>query len=91
MASAAAITHDVHDAAKTRRDMNANPSTARAADTSEVSGAFSKPVGEPDNNSGDKSGDRRETRRKPRQLMDKEIGNVVEDQRNMLEILSPCG
>ncbi|MFL9964143.1 hypothetical protein PQR02_24380 [Paraburkholderia sediminicola] len=91
MTSAAAITHDAHDAAKTREETNASPSTARAADTNEMSGAFSKPVGEPDDNSGDKSGDRRETRRKPRQLMDKEIGNVVEGQRNMPEILSPCG
>ncbi|HEY2608938.1 hypothetical protein P0D88_06885 [Paraburkholderia sp. RL18-103-BIB-C] len=95
MVSAATITHDAYDAAKTRGEIDANPNASpsmeRAADTNEVSGKLSKPVGEPDDNSGDKSGDRRETRRKPRRLMDKEIGNVVEGQRNMPEILSPCG
>ncbi|WP_454872923.1 hypothetical protein [Paraburkholderia xenovorans] len=34
---------------------------------------------------------KRETKREPRRLRDKEIGNVVESQRNMPEILSPCG
>jgi hypothetical protein len=37
--------------------------------------------------SGAKRGVKRETKR----LRDKEIGNVVEGQRNMPEILSPCG
>ena len=40
---------------------------------------------------GVKRGVKRETKREPKRLRDKEIGNVVEGQRNMPEILSPCG
>jgi hypothetical protein len=39
----------------------------------------------------DGNGDKRETKREPRRLRDKEIGNVVKGQRDMPEILSPCG
>ncbi|RKF48872.1 hypothetical protein BCY88_19780 [Paraburkholderia fungorum] len=39
----------------------------------------------------DSNCDKRETKREPRRLRDKEVGNVVNGQRNMPEILSPCG
>ena len=79
--------------------IDANPDArldrVRPSDTRELSGDFTEPIGKADDNSGDtsdsKSGEKREARRKPRQLMDKDIGNVVEGQRNMPEILSPCG
>ncbi|MFM0344670.1 hypothetical protein [Paraburkholderia sp. RL17-347-BIC-D] len=86
MASAAASTHDAHDAKNIPLERNVDLNTERGADTSEVRGERDKP--------GDKNGgncDRRETKREPRRLRDKEIGNVVEGQRNMPEILSPCG
>jgi hypothetical protein len=74
---------------------DARPDTVRPSDTRELSGDFTVPIGKADDNSGDtsdsKSGEKRGARRKPRQLMDKDIGNVVEGQRNMPEILSPCG
>jgi hypothetical protein len=69
---------------------HADPRTKRAADASEVSGERDENSGD-SGKSGDKPGDRRETKRQPRRLRDKEIGNVVEGQRNMPEILSPCG
>ena len=74
---------------------DAHPGTVRRSDTREMSGDLTRPIGKADDDSGDtsdnKSGDKREARRKPRRLMDKDIGNVVEGQRNMPEILSPCG
>jgi hypothetical protein len=89
-ASATASTHDAHDAKNTPLERNADLNTERGADTSEANEERGKPGDEP----GDKNGsscDKRETKREPRQLRDKEIGNVVEGQRNMPEILSPCG
>ncbi|MFM0224865.1 hypothetical protein [Paraburkholderia dipogonis] len=89
-ANAAASTHDAHDAKNTPRERNAELDTERGADTSEADEERGKPGDEPgDKNSG--KCDKRETKREPRQLRDKEIGNVVEGQRNMPEILSPCG
>ena len=105
--SAAAITHDAHDAASIRCEVNTDANTDPNADPSDVSNVID-PSGERDINSGDsdetgdtgetqggtdgdKLGDRRETKREPRRLRDKEIGNVVGGQRNMPEILSPCG
>jgi hypothetical protein len=88
--SATASTHDAHDAKNTPHERNADPDTERGADTSEES----EERGEPGARPGDKNGgscDKRETKREPRQLRNKEIGNVVEGQRNMPEILSPCG
>jgi hypothetical protein len=72
---------------------NVHPSAQRAADTREVSEVSDKrdENSGDSGNTGDKPGDRRETKREPRRLKDKEIGNVVEGQRNMPEILSPCG
>ncbi|MFB9126275.1 hypothetical protein ACFFYR_25100 [Paraburkholderia dipogonis] len=86
IASATASTHEAHDAKNTPRETN----TERGADTSEES----EERGEPGARPGDKNGgscDKRETKREPRRLRNKEIGNVVEGQRNMPEILSPCG
>ncbi|MFM0199686.1 hypothetical protein PQR53_07365 [Paraburkholderia fungorum] len=95
MASVAAITHKAPeartiplegDADRTMdRDTNAND-MADASDPSNLSdnrGTFSDRK--------DGNGDKRETKREPRRLRDKEIGNVVNGQRNMPEILSPCG
>ena len=89
-ASAAASTHDAHDMANIRGEISTDPSTEHAADTRKASGERDE---KRDENSGDSGepGNRRETKRKPRRLRDKEIGNVVEGQRNMPEILSPCG
>ena len=86
MASAAAITHTAHDAKNIPLDGFPGFNTDRDAETSDVSG-------EQDKRGDKKSGncDKRETKREPRQLRNKEIGNVVEGQRNMPEILSPCG
>jgi len=82
--------HDAHDAENTPLETNPDLNTDRDADMSVLSGERAK--------SGDKFGnkrggscDKRETKREPRRLRDKEIGNVVEGQRNMPEILSPRG
>jgi hypothetical protein len=88
--SIAASTHDAHDAKNTRLIRSADPNPERGADTSEPLGERDKAGDEPGDKNGSKC-DWRETKREPRQLRDKEIGNVVEGQRNMPEILSPCG
>jgi hypothetical protein len=81
--SATASTPAAHDAANTPlgtgtgTDLN----TERVTRVNDTSGERE--------NSGDCG--KRETKREPRQLRDKEIGNVVGGQRNMPEILSPCG
>jgi hypothetical protein len=85
--TAAAIKHDAtHDAAHDTKDVpldtSVDLSPNRAADLNDVSGQREEDSG---------NGDKRETKRKPRRLRDREIGNVVEGQRNMPEILSPCG
>ncbi len=86
MANAAVMTHTAHEAKNIPLDGNAGLNTDRDAETSDVSGKHDK--------RGDKKGgncDKRETKREPRRLRDKEVGNVVNGQRNMPEILSPCG
>ncbi|WP_181919930.1 hypothetical protein [Paraburkholderia sp. BL6669N2] len=88
--NATASTHDAHDAKNTPREANADLNAERGANTSEESEDRGKPGARPGGKNGG-SCDKRETKREPRQLSDKEIGNVVEGQRNMPEILSPCG
>jgi hypothetical protein len=89
MASVAAMTHEAHEAKNIPLDGNADLNTDREADisdTNDVSGERAK--------RGDKETgkyDKRETKREPRRLRDKKGGNVVNGQRNMPEILSPCG
>ncbi|MFL9892799.1 MULTISPECIES: hypothetical protein [unclassified Paraburkholderia] len=109
-ASAAARTHDAHDASNTPLERTADLNTGREAATSEPSGERNERaekrgmerISERDKKRDDKNGGngvkrdakrgvKRETKREPRRLRDKEIGNVVEGQRNMPEILSPCG
>ncbi|MFM0416351.1 hypothetical protein [Paraburkholderia aromaticivorans] len=113
-ASAAARTHDAHDASNTPLERNADLNTGREAAASEPSGErneraekrgmerSTERISERDKKRDDKNGGngvkrdakrgvKRETKREPRRLRDKEIGNVVEGQRNMPEILSPCG
>ncbi|WP_181196511.1 hypothetical protein [Paraburkholderia sp. BL25I1N1] len=91
--NATASTHDAQDAKNTPREANADLNAERGADGSEER-EESEERGKPGARPGGKDGgscDKRETKREPRQLSDKEIGNVVEGQRNMPEILSPCG
>jgi hypothetical protein len=66
----------------TNRDVH----TADRCDINDVSGERAKRGDEENGNC-----DKRETKREPRRLRDKEVGNVVNGQRNMPEILSPCG
>ncbi|MFM0357871.1 MAG: hypothetical protein ACN6OQ_18735 [Paraburkholderia nemoris] len=86
MASEAATTHDAHEAKNIPLDESVDLNRDRNADVSDVSG-------ERDTRGVRKSGncDKRETKRESRRLRDKEVGNVVIGQRNMPEILSPCG
>ncbi|WP_082855079.1 hypothetical protein [Paraburkholderia phytofirmans] len=80
------MTHAAHEAKSARLNGNADLNTDREADMSDVSGERTK--------RGDEKGgkcDERETKREPRRLRDKEVGNVVNGQRNMPEILSSCG
>nr|WP_260854624.1 hypothetical protein [Paraburkholderia sp. BCC1884] len=88
--NAAAITHEAHDTKNRRWETSADLNTERntgARDIGDVSGS-NELSGERENSG--KCG-KRETKREPRRLRDKEIGNVVGGQRNMPEILSPCG
>jgi hypothetical protein len=80
------MTHDAHEAKNIPLDGSADLNRDRNADVSDVSG-------ERDKRGVRKSGncDKRETKRESRRLRDKEVGNVVIGQRNMPEILSPCG
>jgi hypothetical protein len=86
MASAAIMTHTAHEAKNIPLDVNAGLNTDRDAETSDVSGERDKRGVRKSDNC-----DKRETKREPRRLRDKEVGNVVNGQRNMPEILSPCG
>ncbi|VVD29266.1 conserved protein of unknown function [Paraburkholderia dioscoreae] len=97
-ANAAARTHDAHDATSIPLGRNGNLNTGRGADTSEPTGERDTSGEKRDSERARKRDDKnngscvkRETKREPRRLRDKEIGNVVEGQRNMPEILSPCG
>lgn len=82
------MTHEAHEAKNIPLDGSVDLNTDRDAhmsDMSDVSGERAK--------RDEKCGncDKRETKREPRRLRDKEVGNVVNGQRNMPEILSPCG
>ncbi|MDR6408540.1 hypothetical protein [Paraburkholderia terricola] len=94
MASIAAMTHDAHDPENTPLETSPNLDAGRDADLGALSGEPVKSRAM----SGCKCGnrnvngcDKRETKQEPRRLNDKEVGNVVEGQRNMPEILSPRG
>jgi hypothetical protein len=99
MASVAVITHKAQDARYIALDEDADRNRERDAnasdigDVSDLSNLRSNLSGNRDTFSDrkDGNGDKRETKREPRRLRDKEIGNVVNGQRNMPEILSPCG
>jgi hypothetical protein len=86
MASVAAMTHEAHEANNIPLDGSADLNTDRDANLSDVSGDRDTFSDRRDDNC-----DKRETKREPRRLRDKEVGNVVNGQRNMPEILSPCG
>lgn len=97
-ASAAAMTHEAHEAKSIPLDANADLSAERDARTDDTSGISDvidliDVSGERARRGDKKDGncDKRETKREPRRLRDKEVGNVVNGQRNMPEILSPCG
>lgn len=91
-ASVAARRHEAHEAKNIPLDGSVDPGTNRDAhtvdrrDINDVSGERAKRGDEENGNC-----DKRETKREPRRLRDKEVGNVVNGQRNMPEILSPCG
>ncbi|MFL9896740.1 hypothetical protein PQR71_01015 [Paraburkholderia fungorum] len=95
MASVALITHKAQEAANIPLDGDADRNMDRDADASDMADVsdLSNLSGNRDTFSDrkDGNGDKRETKREPRRLRDKEIGNVVNRQRNMPEILSPCG
>ncbi|HZZ06326.1 hypothetical protein [Paraburkholderia sp.] len=86
MASEATIAHAAHEAKNIPLDGNAGLNTDRDADMSDVSDDRDTFSDRKDGNC-----DKRETKREPRRLRDKEVGNVVNGQRNMPEILSPRG
>lgn len=78
-ASEATITHKAPEATNIPLDGRADLNTDHAADTNEEHARR-----------GDKKGGNCD-KQEPRRLRDKEVGNVVNGQRNMPEILSPCG
>lgn len=79
MANVAAVTHKTPEAKNIPLDGRADLNTDRTADTNDEHAKR-----------GDKEGGKCD-KREPRRLRDKEVGNVVDGQRNMPEILSPCG
>lgn len=92
------MTHEAPDAKSIPLDANADLRRDRDAhrdDTSGISDVIDliDVSGERARRGDKKDGncDKRETKREPRRLRDKEVGNVVNGQRNMPEILSPCG
>jgi hypothetical protein len=101
MASVAVMTHKAQEARTIPLDADADRTLDRNADAGDIPDISNlsnlSDLSDPSNNRDtfsdrkDGNGDRRETKREPRRLRDKEIGNVVNGQRNMPEILSPCG
>ncbi|MFM0500447.1 hypothetical protein [Paraburkholderia caffeinilytica] len=79
MTNIAAIAHKTCEAINIPLDGRADLNTGRAAGTNDEHAKR-----------GDKKGGNCD-KREPRRLRDKEVGNVVNGQRNMPEILSPCG